>query len=424
MSASYASHGNLLSTLPRKTWATENLRHGIRLVPREQAMNLPYLALNSDFSTAWITFDVDRQGAAFAWEDAGLPMPTFAVINPENAHAHLVYRVNYVWHRDEDELHTKAFNLLRLIKLSFTSLLEADPMYVGKITKNPLHPRWKTISGPEYTLSELADYIPQGMSRTGAEAAHRQARAKQVTDLNGRNCALFDLMRFEAYSRVRDFTARAEFGDWVLRRCKALNSGGLPCSEVRATARSVAKYVWANKDRPLGRKKCTPDQIRQRQQLAAERTNLRRRSCTVARIKQARAYLIQVGHKDTQAAIARALGVSIRTVQRLQHDMTSAPPSQITTCQPEPSQVSAPLAVGLTKDSRAIGFLKLPHLQRGARGGKRVQRFPRWARLAGPLVPRRTRPCVKQAGPSPPVKIIVIFYSHKKFDFIFICGYN
>ncbi|MBK7470970.1 MAG: replication initiation protein [Betaproteobacteria bacterium] len=40
-----------------------------------------------------LVFDVDRQGAAFAWETGNLPAPSIVATNPANGHAHLFYAV-------------------------------------------------------------------------------------------------------------------------------------------------------------------------------------------------------------------------------------------------------------------------------------------------------------------------------------------
>jgi len=325
-----SAFNGLTDQFPKRMFATENPRHGMRLVPQARALELPYIALNSKFASSWLVFDVDYEGAAFAHEDAGLPQATKTIINPENGHAHLAFKYDYVWHKDGDQVCQKAINLLNLIKAAFTTMLKADPSYVGLLSKNPWHPCWKTIDGPEYTLAELAEYIPNGTTRTKAERAIRQLKRAVKRAEGRRNCTLFDDARIEAYAAVKRFSSETEWRSFVLSRCECLNVGGLEPGEVKATAKSVARYVWRNRSRYAdsykGRAKCSPEETKERQQAAAATTNTRRKTTTLERIEAATATLAAAGRKATQAAIAELAGVSVSTVQRSLKNMSYAPP--------------------------------------------------------------------------------------------------
>ena len=317
----------LAATLPARTYATEAPRRGLKLVPKAKALELPYLALNSKFATNYLVFDIDRAGAAFAHEDAGLPQPTYTVVNPQNAHAHLVYQVGCIWHREGDEkINHKALALARLLQATFACMLDACPGYTGLIAKNPLHDQWRTIRGPVYSLDELAEYLPQDMTRSRAEQGRRRARTAMIEAGASRNVALFDQVRFEAYARAKTFESAEEARAWTLERCDSLNTNGLPTSEIRATAKSIAKYTWINRHRFTGRPRLTPEQIKERQQTAAETTNTKRSTATAAKVEAAIAELEGRGGKATQADVATLAGVSVRTVRGLLKKRQSAPP--------------------------------------------------------------------------------------------------
>lgn len=61
---------------------------------REIALTAPYLQLNPPAHRSWIILDIDRSGASHAWEDAGLPVPTYCAINRQNRHAHIGYALS------------------------------------------------------------------------------------------------------------------------------------------------------------------------------------------------------------------------------------------------------------------------------------------------------------------------------------------
>lgn len=71
----------------------------------------------------------------------------------------------------------------------------------------------------------------------------------------GRNCALFDDLRQQAYRKVLEFkrngVPRSGFEAWIRTQANAVNgqfAAPLPLSETRATARSIAKWVWERFD--------------------------------------------------------------------------------------------------------------------------------------------------------------------------------
>ncbi|HCG3424429.1 TPA: primase C-terminal domain-containing protein, partial [Acinetobacter baumannii] len=67
----------------------------------------------------------------------------------------------------------------------------------------------------------------------------------------GRNCMMFDTVRFWAYEAIRAFISGSP-DSWYAEVLKvAINANGaflepLPYSEVKATAKSIARWVWRN----------------------------------------------------------------------------------------------------------------------------------------------------------------------------------
>ena len=116
----------------------------------------------------------------------------------------------------------------------------ADSGYSGLLTKNPCHTYWRTTiwTREAYELNYLADFVD----------LKPLTQKEQGTGL-GRNCTLFDIARKWAYKAIREYRG-STFDSWlgaVLKECLSVNSAflePLPYSEIKATARSIAKYCW------------------------------------------------------------------------------------------------------------------------------------------------------------------------------------
>lgn len=234
--------------LPRRPYCSEDLREGLRIRSLAQALEKPYLQINPPHLRVWSIFDVDRPGAALAWEDAGLPPPAWGAINRENGHAHLVYGLSAPVLMAGEGVHDKPMRWLAAEESLMRDLLQADSGYSGLITKNPMHPLWRTLQGPPealrgYTLAELAEYLP-GLEK------HVPKRGKIIEYGVGRNVALFDWLRQYAYRHVRRYKAEGKLTDWREHlHAKALLRNGefrvpLHETEVAHIAKSVAKWTW------------------------------------------------------------------------------------------------------------------------------------------------------------------------------------
>ncbi|MFA0045102.1 replication initiation protein, partial [Vibrio sp. 10N.261.51.A1] len=61
--------------------------------PKTTAIKKKYLQVNQPKLVTYLIFDIDRQGGVLAWCDNDLPTPCWTSKNPENAHAHIAYRL-------------------------------------------------------------------------------------------------------------------------------------------------------------------------------------------------------------------------------------------------------------------------------------------------------------------------------------------
>ena len=231
--------------LPHKPYCTDDLSSGLRIRALKSAVKRKYIQINPPKLQFWLCLDVDKPGGGLAWEDAGLPCPNFATVNPVNAHAHLV------WGLEAPVLTTEAarqapLRYLNAVRVAYTEMTGADRGYSGLITKNPYHMGWRTLwgHGHLFDLGELAEYVP-------SLNKYKDTRAEDQVGI-GRNVSLFDHLRKWAYKEIRLFRGqgRKHFDVWlahVLDQSEKRNGDfkePLPYSEIKATAKSVAKWVW------------------------------------------------------------------------------------------------------------------------------------------------------------------------------------
>ena len=124
-------------------------------------------------------------------------------------------------------------------------LRPAHRRFAGLIVKNPVHKHWRVEWRRDrpYTLGELEDWLwPRDTEPDHCISELRGA---------GRNCTIFEELRQVAYREVREFKRGAGDPGVFRARLERVALGinlqfpeALQLSEVRAIARSVAKWTW------------------------------------------------------------------------------------------------------------------------------------------------------------------------------------
>ena len=226
--------------LPHKPYCSDDLGHGVIIRPKKTAIQKPYIQHDPPCLITSLVFDIDRSDAYFAWSDANLPQPTWIAKNPKNCHAHIGYMLATpvcTTHRARQNV----IEYLAKIEQAYSLALGADRGYSRIKKKNPCHGAWENhIFGVEpYELNYLADFV---------ELQELKTDLKEVSGL-GRNCMMFDTVRKWAYKAIREHRG-STFDVWLGEVLKmAINANGafiepLPYSEVKATAKSIARYCW------------------------------------------------------------------------------------------------------------------------------------------------------------------------------------
>lgn len=225
--------------LPRKPYHADDLDTGLRIRDVQRALCARYIQPNGPTHRYWLVYDVDRSGAVLDWYDRGAPPPTITAQNPDNGHAHLIYGLQ-ISVRTSPDAKAGPLRYAAAVDCALMTLLGADEGYAGLICKNPLHPHWR-VTEWEPRLYELGDL------ESWLDLSTYSDRRKRLPDYGlGRNCNLFDRLRRWAYRAIRQ--GWPDYDRWheaVLVRARAYNDfeTPLPESEVRATAKSVARYT-------------------------------------------------------------------------------------------------------------------------------------------------------------------------------------
>lgn len=228
--------------LPHKPYCMDE-KPGYAIIRQKKiAIKKPFIQHNAPCLISNLVFDVDTPDAYFSWFDANLPTPSWISKNRQNNHAHIGYMLATpvcTSHRAKQNI----IEYLAKIEQAYTLALGADRGYSGLITKNPFHSEWENhiFDVQPFDLGYLADFV---------ELQELKTDLSEVSGL-GRNCMMFDTVRFWAYEAIRVFISGSP-DSWYAEVLKvAINANGaflepLPHSEVKATAKSIARWVWRN----------------------------------------------------------------------------------------------------------------------------------------------------------------------------------
>ena len=282
------------------------------------ALEKKFIQYNPPASINWLAFDIDRVYAPDS-EWASIATPNIVVRNPTNGHAHLLYGIATGVSKTSAS-RAAPLRLLAAINEGYRHALGADVGFTELICKNPLHSHWD-VTAPRielYDLGEMAEWVD-------LDASDRRVRAtpKREQVGLGRNCNLFNSLRTWAYKWVSEFQRRHSFEQWnaaVRDKAEKLNTftDPLPNSEIKATAKSCAKWTWTTytgRTTPssLAADGLTPETFALLQSNLGKMGNLKKWGDNSD--KKAEAFKMVAGGV-TQGEIAKQLDVSRMTVSR------------------------------------------------------------------------------------------------------------
>lgn len=240
------------SRWPRKPFCTDDLETGIYPRRLASAIKRKYIQANPPHLRVWSIYDLDYSGAAMVWQDENLPPPSWSTVNRANGHAHVVYGIRAPVLVDSPDMRQGPMRYLCAVEHAYRERLRADKGYSGLITKNPLHPLWRLLQGPQlhYDLSYLAEHVnlPKFLPKVGI----------RLDEIGlGRNVTLFEFLRHWAYRNVRKYRVQGGIQGWNAWLCacnnRALDRNGdfkypLDGREVWHISRSTARWTFRTFD--------------------------------------------------------------------------------------------------------------------------------------------------------------------------------
>lgn len=339
-----ATSTHFLANLPTRPYCSDDLATGVQIRRRDIAVGKAYIQPNPPPLVSWLIFDCDHDRTFGAWDEAGLPPPNMAVMNRSDGRGHLFYLLRAVCRSNAARVAPLRF--LANIEAAYVARLGADPQYSGLMAKNPLSDRWIThhLHPTVHTLGDLAEWVD---IREFTQAP--TARAALVSNGLGRNCTMFDRLRLWAYATVCKYREAAGgrafemFANACLTQAGAFNDFQSPMalSELRATAKSVAKWTWRHYQsggvkrgrdargitRHHGYDVATglylpktplllPEEVAARRVAAGINSANQERQTTAAKVLAAKALLEAQGKPASVRAVAAAAGVDKTTAGR------------------------------------------------------------------------------------------------------------
>lgn len=217
--------------------------------------NPRYIQANQPNSLSFMVFDLDYKKAILAHEKTDVLTPSFYTVDKKKTTAHAVYMLDNPVHKNQ---HSKEApqRLYSAIEDIYGNRLKADKGYSGLVMKNPFHSE-HSLYLPEETLctvslAEMADYVD-------FEQYNKQLKQQKIETgfSESRNIAVFDLVRGWAYKEIRNYWGKS-YKEWLMvvqEKTKTVwhniqgnynKQSPYSVAEMRATARSIAKWTWNN----------------------------------------------------------------------------------------------------------------------------------------------------------------------------------
>lgn len=228
--------------LATKPYCTDNKDYGLLIRPKASAIKKKYIQHNKPTSVKFLVFDIDYAGVAEYIGDNHLPPPNFIAYNKKSGRSHVYYILETEVYTVENARRLP-LEFLSAIQYQLCVVLLADHGYTGFVCKNPFSEEWEVqfFRRQTWTLGEFQEWI------TLPARVPPKAKRQGI----GRNCDLFEGTRKVGYSLVDSFRGignRQGFLDAVLEYARKYNQKNFPVplndSEVRATAKSIARWTW------------------------------------------------------------------------------------------------------------------------------------------------------------------------------------
>lgn len=231
-----------VNRLSNKPYCSNDLDYGLQIRNKETALARKYIQANTPWNLSWLCFDIDYPCVLeTTFKEKTLPTPNFMIVNPKNHHSHLLYGIDKMVHLT-DNASIDPIRYAHAVEIALRDELKADIGYTGLIIKNPQHEHWITteLNQNLWGLGELAQYL----------TLPNKIPKKELSIGLGRNCTLFEIGRYFAYSEVLSYKITSNkdcFYNAVLNHLEQHNRSfpvPLQFSEYKAIAKSISNWTW------------------------------------------------------------------------------------------------------------------------------------------------------------------------------------
>ena len=319
------------SKTKKHTCSNDFEKYGIKTLPTSYALNYAYIS-TSDYETKYIVLDIDRATSITQLvKDYAMPEPTIATFNREKRTAHIFYELkDSVSHHQNSR--KKPQKLLEIVEQDLIIASDADNQFPGKHVKNPLSKYWavETID-KQYELKDFLSINP-AINRIYQDITRRTTQQEE-----GRNCYIFEKVRFSAYRAVHSYSSQSDFHKYIFQECLLANQEAsqyfnkplLPSKEIQTISKSISSWTWKNRDKIDGKNRgaCNlipieelnleaeeqQEEIRNRQRCGASYTARLKAGKTLDLIRNA---VKSSNVRLTQKQVAEATKLSIETIKR------------------------------------------------------------------------------------------------------------
>ena len=242
--------------LPKRPYCSTAKDGKTLILDKDKAIKLSHIQPNHPLFCHCLVFDIDEKAGrnAFStWQKHNLPPPNIIVKNPFKDSCHYIYLLAKPVGNAKNKT-DKAVKHLDAIYERMRVLLSADIGYCGSRMKNPLSSKHDCfVSGAKpYTSEQLADKLDLYTYEYWQEINRRKSQElEQPQGYLGRNCAIFDNVRYKGYSNS-DMSYEALYY-YLLSECEQYNKthysrDQLPSNELSQIAKSIAKFCKTRLD--------------------------------------------------------------------------------------------------------------------------------------------------------------------------------
>lgn len=291
--------------------------------PKNQASQYSHIQYNHLSGSNYIAIDIDND-IFNTLEETNLK-PNIVVANSSNNKAHCFFRLNSFVGTTENS-RMKPQKALRLLTHSMNNDLDGDKGFNGMQAKNPLHDDFRVFSysSKAYDFDELFDNIPDKHIYIYKPEI---IETKEAVESPGRNCYLFEVIRFFSYKLKWKCSDYDQFfnqvQDFAIRANDNLTDP-IGYREISSIVKSISNFTWSKytggdeKNRGVLELSLKGHNLtlQDKQVIGAKYSHEVRKESSYKAISEAFYHLVSKDIKPTQKAVAKQSGKGLTTVKK------------------------------------------------------------------------------------------------------------